>query len=637
MRALIKNSRIAAFLGLAAFYFVIPELHTGDSRYMIATADLFLRTGSFDMRPLARADKSLSLPDNYQFVVAAPALAPEIVARAKAAGVEPLRKAGAVDYYSTYFLINYVPNAATAFSPAAMPPLLPFFPIWPSLATTPVSLATAMLGAPVFDGATFHEDRNDLYQRIIAAVLAAAAVYFFYLAARCLVAWPFALGLSAWLALGPLLSNSSRGLWTDTFALPFSFVGVYIFTRVILKDRPMRYWPIALAAVLSLAFMMKPVYAVPSAMVGLLVLAAPKVPLKLKAAFVAFCAVFAALFIVTSFSIYGNIVPPYFAPSRVAYFDSSRLLGVLFSPGRGAFWFTPSLFVACCAPLLVWRDRTLFIASIVAVAAAALAVLTVGNFDHWWGGGSFGPRILQFALPIVALLAVLVVREATLRGGIERIAILALCGAVAGWEGFVHINGVTSPRGWEWNGRPVNVDLAPQRLWDWSDPQFLAAFRPTPPAAGIGKMPSDGWVNMSSACSDHYASEGVSDREPEYRWTDGDHADLLFAGASENASRFAIELRPLVDAEGSTQHVDFALNGVEVGAAALTRPQWTRLEFDVPPGILKSANMITLKLPDARSPRAGAQEKRRLGVAIRRFVVTAERDASRLPIAEACR
>ena len=96
-------------------------------------------------------------------------------------------------------------------------------------------------------------------------------------------------------------------------------------------------------------------------------------------------------------------------------------------------------------------------------------------------------------------------------------------------------------------------------------------------------------------------------------------------------------MRPFVDADGSVQHLDLALNGVEIGAAVLTRPQWTELEFDVPPGILKTVNMITLKLPDAHLPREGAQEKRRLGVAIRRFAVTGQPDASSLPIAEACR
>ena len=96
-------------------------------------------------------------------------------------------------------------------------------------------------------------------------------------------------------------------------------------------------------------------------------------------------------------------------------------------------------------------------------------------------------------------------------------------------------------------------------------------------------------------------------------------------------------MRPLLDAPRSVQHVNVALNGVEIGAAVLTRPQRTRLQFDVPPGILKSVNTITLKLPDAHPPSGEAPDKRRLGVAIRGFVVTAEPDASSLPIAEACR
>jgi hypothetical protein len=624
------------------FYYAIPQMVITDSRYVIAIADLLLRTGSLDLRPLVAADKGLPLRGNTFLLVRASDLSPNIVAAAKAVGIEPFGKVGAVDYYYTYPLFNDIPGDVTSSLVTAPPSVLPLFPTWPSFAAMPISLVTTALGAPVFDGATFHRDRNEWYQKIVAAFLAATAVVFFYAAARCLLAWPFALGLAGWLASGLLVSNTSRSLWSDSFALPLLFAGLYLFLRASLAGRPTRHWPITLAAALSFAFMMKSSYAIPCAMVGFLVLLSDKVPPRMKASFVAACVIFAGLFVVTSFFIYGDVVPPYFSPSRVATFESSRLVGVLFSPGRGVLWFTPSLFVACCVPLLVWRDRAAFIASIVAVAAVVAAVLTVGNFDHWWGGGSFGPRILQFALPATALLALLLVREASLRGGRERIVILALCGAIAGWEGFVHINGVASPRGWEWNGRPVNVDVAQQRLWDWSDPQFLAAFRPMRPLGGIAEIPKDGWVTMSSACSDHFASDGVSDREPEYRWTDGDYANLLFAGAPENVGRFAIELRPFLDVRDSAQHVNFALNGVEIGSAVLTRPQWTLLEFDVPPGILKSVNMITLKLPDAgnpneKAPSGAPPEKRRLGVAIRRFVLTTQSDASSLPIAEVCR
>jgi hypothetical protein len=479
-RAMMK-SWIAAFMGLVAFYYVIPQLSITDSRYVIATADSLLRTGSLDLRPLVRADKDLPLPVNNLLLVAAIDLAPATVAEAKAAGVGPLGKGGAVDYYMTYDLINNGPDGAAAISLATLPPVLPLFPTWPSFAAMPISLATAALGVSVFDGTTFREDRNELYQKIVAAVLVAAAVAFFYAAARCLLASPYALGLSAWFACGPLVSSTSRALWSDTFALPLSFAGLYIFTRVILVGRPMRHWPVMLAAVLSFAFMMKPVYAIPSAMLGILVLGAPSLPLRLKVSFVAVCALLAAFFVATSLLIYGNMLPPYFAPSRGSSFEFPRLAAVLFSPGRGALWFTPSLLVTCCTPLLVRQDRRLFVTTIVAVAAVTAAVLAVSDFDKWWGGWSFGPRLLQFALPATALLALVFVRAASLRSGREQIAILVLCIAIAEWEGIVHVSGVMSGRGWEWNTTPINVDLAPQRLWDWSDPQFLAAFRKAAP------------------------------------------------------------------------------------------------------------------------------------------------------------
>ena len=43
----------------------------------------------------------------------------------------------------------------------------------------------------------------------------------------------------------------------------------------------------------------------------------------------------------------------------------------------------------------------------------------------------------------------------------------------------VILNGVgaTSSRAVHWNVLPVNIDAAPERLWDWHDPQFLAPCR----------------------------------------------------------------------------------------------------------------------------------------------------------------
>lgn len=326
--------------------------------------------------------------------------------------------------------------------------------------------------------ARFSDDRNALYQRLLPAILRALVVGFFYLTARYVVSWKLALALAAWLAVGLLLSSTSRSVWSDTYALPLNFGGMYILVRSVFARRPFRHWTILLGIVLSLAFMMKPPNAVPSAMIGLLAMLAPEVSVRLKLSFVVTCVLCAFLFGASSFLIYGEIVPPYFAPSRVEQFELSRLLGVLFSPGRGLLWFMPSAFLAAITPILVWRDRRVLVVSLVALIALVLSVLAIGNFEYWWGGWSYGPRLLQFALPSVALLALIAIRQVRLWSMRRAALVFSILAAVAGWEGVVHISGTLSPKAAAWNKLPMNVNNAQYRLWDWSDPQFLAAFRP---------------------------------------------------------------------------------------------------------------------------------------------------------------
>ena len=38
---------------------------------------------------------------------------------------------------------------------------------------------------------------------------------------------------------------------------------------------------------------------------------------------------------------------------------------------------------------------------------------------------------------------------------------------------FVHYRGATNQDVYNWNTTPVNIDLAPSRVWDWRDAQFL--------------------------------------------------------------------------------------------------------------------------------------------------------------------
>ena len=177
---------------------------------------------------------------------------------------------------------------------------------------------------------------------------------------------------------------------------------------------------------------------------------------------------------------------------------------------------------------------------------------------------------------------------------------------------------------------------APERLWDWSDPQFLAAFIKRRPIRDLSPLPLDAWVQMPSACSDLFAGDGISGREAEFRWTDGNEAEILFAPPPGEVRSLTMEVLPLVDPSHPPQHVGIDINGTEIGAVSLTEPRWTRLDFNLPSGVVKSQNTLALRIPDAHRPR-GSGDTRLLGVAIRRFAVTSEPGASNLPVADICK
>lgn len=76
------------------------------------------------------------------------------------------------------------------------------------------------------------------------------------------------------------------------------------------------------------------------------------------------------------------------------------LPGVLASPGRGLLVYSPVLTFAALGAI---RGRRVALYRWAAVAAAAHIVL-IARFDYWWGGQTFGPRLLAEAVPLLALL-----------------------------------------------------------------------------------------------------------------------------------------------------------------------------------------------------------------------------------------
>ncbi len=153
---------------------------------------------------------------------------------------------------------------------------------------------------------------------------------------------------------------------------------------------------------------------------------------------------------------------------RVGRNPLEGLAGLLLSPGRGLFVFTPVLLVALLAlPQARARESRLPILRPLLLGAAG--VIGVHALWHvWWGGVTFGYRLLIETLPAFMLLLALA-WETRLRGHPRRVALAALLLAVSVWTSA--LGALVAPCGFDMD--PVPVDQHPERLWQVRDTELV--------------------------------------------------------------------------------------------------------------------------------------------------------------------
>lgn len=136
------------------------------------------------------------------------------------------------------------------------------------------------------------------------------------------------------------------------------------------------------------------------------------------------------------------------------------LAGIQFSPARGLLIYTPVLVLALRRPrgehAVLWTACAAF---------SLLHVLLIAKWRYWWGGYSWGPRLLSEAVP--PLFVMLAMRPVPKR----------LFWALASWGLMMQAVGVYFyPKG-HWDNEPASVDKASYRAWDWSDNPVARSLR----------------------------------------------------------------------------------------------------------------------------------------------------------------
>ncbi|MFQ5665230.1 MAG: hypothetical protein ACE5I7_02245 [Candidatus Binatia bacterium] len=146
-----------------------------------------------------------------------------------------------------------------------------------------------------------------------------------------------------------------------------------------------------------------------------------------------------------------------------------RLAGLLLSPNRGLFIYTPAAVLAL--PIGIARRAALpRWVTYLPIGIAAYLIL-YSAWQGWWGGNCYGPRFLTDVLPAIALCAVPAV-ERLWRARLGRGLLLA----VVAWGVAVQAIGVY----WDdnsWNTALTRRLHLARRAWDWKDLQILRAAR----------------------------------------------------------------------------------------------------------------------------------------------------------------
>lgn len=316
---------------------------------------------------------------------------------------------------------------------------------------------------------------RQILEVLIASFWASLAAVLLYLMARRHLSVAQALILSLLFCFGTsIYSTASRGLWQHGPSVMLLALALLLLDRAPTSPRAA-----SLAALpLAFAYVVRPTNLIPLAVFTLYVWRCLR-PLFLR--YAAWGATVVTGFAAFNLRTFGSVLPPYYNPLRLSGLSSfpTALAANLISPSRGLLVFTPFLvFVGVGFARRVRQGR----ATPLEWCAAVIFVLhwlAISAFPVWWGGTSYGPRFFTDLAPLAAFLTIpeiaarLDARGLPRRGSRRVTALNGLFVTLALLSVAVHARGAFSRAANDWNVYPVDINQAPERVWDWRDPQFL--------------------------------------------------------------------------------------------------------------------------------------------------------------------
>lgn len=360
----------------------------------------------------------------------------------------------------------------------------------------PALLAVPVYAGPVFLGAGDSWPVLNALSKLAASLFAALSVAFVYLAARELArrqgsGEAAALATAAVYAFAtPTWAIASQGLWGHGPAQ----LGLAVCLWAFLRPGTTRWETVLAGLAAGVMVASRPSAGlVAAALAGFAVLSRGRAGLL-------FAGVLGAVVVAVvahNLAIFGSVQGGYAELHRthaehhgvVSAWNASfgaGLAGVLVSPSRGLFIYSPVLLFPAVG-LLVWLVRRRGGLLACAAVAVAAGIVTIAQFSVWWGGHSFGPRLLADVLPAMVL-GVVPVWPAIRRRSVGQ-CLFAVAFAASVLIQVVGAFYYPSPRNTDWDTSPTDVDFAHERLWDWRDSQLLRLLRNGPVSPGFRTTP----------------------------------------------------------------------------------------------------------------------------------------------------
>jgi hypothetical protein len=323
------------------------------------------------------------------------------------------------------------------------------YPIVPGLLNVPVYAISLAQGVPL------DQIHRSLLSVISASIIAAASVAFLFLVITRLTAQRSTAVLATFIyAFGTTVySVAARGMWQHGPSLLFLTSGLWLLT---LSGR----WSVPAAAIpLGLAVWNRPLNMLLVAPLAVYVFWKHRRDFPLFAALALIPGAAMAWYAV---SYWGSIATlgQYPVHGRFNGDFLVGLAGLLFNPSRGLFIFTP-LFIFSLVP--IWQAiRHPFRDPLMTALASGviLTLLTYAKWDMWWGGSTFGYRLLTELAPS---LTIFFARgwETWLRNRRMSIVAVVVTGLVSL---YVHVLGaVFYPCGFD--AIPNEINHHTERLW----------------------------------------------------------------------------------------------------------------------------------------------------------------------------